>query len=345
MPGMSSRYSVGFVFGAESVRAMIVNVRDGAVAARTSRASALVEAHPPDLKNAATSVCREAIELAQIAPEQVVGIGVALAQGSTSAMLVDLYRSDGAAFFGLRAGLPIYPIVSAAHAIVPGAGVASPSTMVMVIGAGTHLLMNSRIKAAVPGEITVVEHGILPGYIGYEAKQASVGEALDRVAAKYGRSHEDLARQAGALAPGSGGFLGALTPADAAHAYRATIEATAFELRQICDTLRDAGVPVRRFVAAGALPRKNPLLMQVYADVLDARIRPAASEEPVALGAAILGALAAGQEATGHASISQTTHAMAPRQHELLYRPDLRARKLYDDLYKVYRQRALSDDA
>src|SRR5207248_1599365 len=102
----------------------------------------------------------------------------------------------------------------------------------------------------------------------------------------------------------SGAFVGMTLSTQPAQLYRATMEATAFGLRWICDTLRDAGVPVRRFVASGGLPKKSPLLMQIYADVLDAKIRPAASDEPVALGAAILGALAAGSEATGHASIS-----------------------------------------
>ena len=66
-------------------------------------------------------------------------------------------------------------------------------------------------------------------------------------------------------------------------------EFSAFGVRWICDTLRDAGVPVRRFVAAGGLPAKSPLLMQIYADVLDARIKLAPTDQSVALGAAMLG--------------------------------------------------------
>jgi L-ribulokinase len=142
----------------------------------------------------------------------------------------------------------------------------------------------------------------------------------------------------------SGAFVGMTLSTQPAELYRALIEATAFGVRWICDTLRDAGVPVRRFVASGGLPKKSPLLMQIYADVLDARIRPARSDEPVALGAAILGALAAGEQATGHASVSQAIHAMAPRQHEIIYRPDLRARKHYDELYKLYRRLAQNGD-
>jgi L-ribulokinase len=99
-------------------------------------------------------------------------------------------------------------------------------------------------------------------------------------------------------------------------------------------------VPVRRFVASGGLPSKSPLLMQIYADVLNERIKLAESEQSVALGAAILGCLAAGPGATGHASMSQAIHAMARQREDLLYRPDLRARREYDRVYALYRKLA-----
>jgi L-ribulokinase len=121
------------------------------------------------------------------------------------------------------------------------------------------------------------------------------------------------------------------------------MEATAFGLRWIVDTLRDAGVPCRRFCASGGLPAKSPLLMQIYADVLDARIHIPESTEPVALGAAILGCLAAGTEVTGYHSISQAIHAMAHWREDLLYRPDLRARKQYEKIYPLYRALAAGD--
>jgi L-ribulokinase len=77
--------------------------------------------------------------------------------------------------------------------------------------------------------------------------------------------------------------------------------------------------------------------MQIYADVLDARIHLPATDQSVALGAAILGCLAAGWEATGYHSISQAIHAMAHWREDLVYRPDLRHRREYDKLYPLYR--------
>ena len=104
-----------------------------------------------------------------------------------------------------------------------------------------------------------------------------------------------------------------------------------------------SGVPVRRFVASGGLPQKSPLLMQIYADVLNEKIALAASDQSVALGAAILGCLAAGEAVTGYAQVSQAIHAMAHQREDLVYRPDLQARKEYDKLYAMYR--TLADPA
>jgi L-ribulokinase len=83
--------------------------------------------------------------------------------------------------------------------------------------------------------------------------------------------------------------------------------------------------------------------MQIYADVLGEKITLAESDQSVALGAAILGALAAGQEVTGYAEVSQAIHAMARQREDLAYRPDLDAKRAYERLYPLYR--ALADPA
>ena len=232
----------------------------------------------------------------------------------------------------------------------------------MVLGTSSCHMMNSRVEQLVPGIAGVVEDGILPEFFGYETGQASVGDAFAWVAKTFGLSHAELNERAKKLAPGSGGvmaldwFNGCRTPlmdgrlsgafvgltlgTQPEQLYRAVMEATAFGVRWICDTLSEHGVPVRRFVAAGGLPAKSPLLMQIYADVLGEKITLAPTDQSVALGAAILGAIAAGHEATGHAAISQAIHAMAPEREDLAYRPDLAAKKQYQKLYGLYRSLA-----
>jgi L-ribulokinase len=229
----------------------------------------------------------------------------------------------------------------------------------MVLGTSSCHMLNSRIEQFAPGIAGVVEDGILPGYFGYETGQASVGDAFAWLVDTFKLSHEMMSGEAEKLSPGSGGVLaidwfnGCRTPlmdGDLSGAfvgltlstkpeqlYRALIEATAFGLRWIVETLQESGVPVRRFVASGGLPGKNPLLMQIYADVLNEKITLAQSDQSVALGAAILGCLAAGSDVTGYAQMSQAIHAMARQREDLAYRPDLRSRKAYDQIYPLYR--------
>ena len=72
------------------------------------------------------------------------------------------------------------------------------------------------------------------------------------------------------------------------------MEATAFGSKAIADRFREQGVEVREVVALGGIAQKSPFVMQVTADVLDMPIRVARSEQAVALGAAMLAAVAAG---------------------------------------------------
>jgi len=266
---------------------------------------------------------------------------------------------DAAELLGLREDIPVSTAIIDAHSGVPGAGVAAPSTMVMVLGTSSCHMLNSRIEQLAPGIAGVVEDGILPGYFGYETGQASVGDAFAWLVDTFKLSHETLSREAKELPPGAGGvmaidwlngcrtplmdgnvsgaFVGLTLSTKPAQMYRALIEATAFGVKWIVETLQNAGVPVRRFVASGGLPAKSPLLMQIYADVLGEKIALAESDQSVALGAAILGCIAAGTEVTGYAQISQAIGAMARQREDLVYRPDLAARRAYEKLYPMYR--------
>ena len=89
------------------------------------------------------------------------------------------------------------------------------------------------------------------------------------------------------------------------------MEASAYGLRWIIDVLEEAGLPVKRLVATGGLPHHNPFLVQIYADVLGRPITVHPSRQGPALGAAILGVLAAGKAATGFGSAAAAIHAMA----------------------------------
>ena len=101
----------------------------------------------------------------------------------------------------------------------------------------------------------------------------------------------------------SGAFTGLSLRHGPHHMYRAMLEANAFGLRWIVDLLRERGVPVKKFIATGGLPHSSPLFVQVAADVLGENILIHPSQQGPALGAAILGAVAAGKRAGGFSSV------------------------------------------
>ena len=274
-----------------------------------------------------------------------------------------------AKLFGLQPGTPVSAAIIDAHAGVPGAGAAEPGVLVMVLGTSSCHMLNAVESPPVPGVAGVVKDGILPGYFGYETGQAAVGDAFEWLRiALGGDSHTTLADKAANIPPGcdgvraldwmngcrtplmdgslSGAFSGLKLRHTAAHMYRALLEASAFGLRWIVDTMRGGGLPIHRFVATGGLPHHNPLIVQIYADVLGEPISVHPCEYGPALGAAILGTLAAGSEASGFSSSADAIEAMAgtrpgdPKRHEYVYKPYQEHLQTYDVAYNEYRQLA-----
>jgi L-ribulokinase len=111
------------------------------------------------------------------------------------------------------------------------------------------------------------------------------------------------------------------------------LEASACGLRWIVDTLREGGVPVRKFVATGGLPHHNPLFIQICADVLGHKIVIPSSKQGPALGAAILGALAGEAFPDAFSAI----RAVAGRNPSRTVVPRRGAVRVYDRVYSEYR--------
>jgi L-ribulokinase len=135
----------------------------------------------------------------------------------------------------------------------------------------------------------------------------------------------------------SGGFIGLTLGTRPEQLYRAVMEATAYGVRWIRDTLRDAGVPVQSYVASGGLPVRSPLLMQIYADVLGQPIRITTTPEPVARGAAMLGCAAGRAGDATSASIESVIRQMSGGQAEQTISPNPPHRAAYDAGYQHYR--------
>ena len=269
--------------------------------------------------------------------------------------------------FGIPAGTPVSAAIIDAHSGVPGVGASESGTLVMVMGTSSCHMLNSKVERTVPGVAGVVEGGILPGDFGYETGQAAVGDAFDWLRRTVGHSDfTQLTEAAEKLPPGAEGvrcvdwFNGCRTPLmdgslrgafsglhlshKPEHLYRALMEASAFGVRWIVDVLRGSGVEVNRFIATGGMPHHNPLLVQIYADVLGETIAIHPSQQGPAVGAAILGVLAAGSDASGFQSTHEAIESMAgekPGIRDLkIVEPIESNSLLYNDIYREYRELA-----
>ncbi len=117
--------------------------------------------------------------------------------------------------------------------------------------------------------------------------------------------------------------------------YRALIEATAYGKRMIIETFVKNGVPINELVACGGLPDKNPMLMQIYADVIGVPLKISASKQTPALGSAMFGAVVAGKAAGGYDSIVDAAKAMAAVK-DVVYKPIAANQAVYEKLYQEY---------
>ena len=261
---------------------------------------------------------------------------------------------------GLREGIPIAIGAFDVHYGAIGCGV-KEGTLVKVIGTSTCdcavLKVNGRVPE-IPGICGVVPGSILPGLLGVEAGQSAVGDIFKWWVEGVGGDaalHARLTREAARLAPGESGLLaldwnngnrtilidplltgmlvGQSLHTTPAEIYRALIEATAFGARVIIERLKEHGVQIRQVVCAGGIAEKNPLLMQIYADVTGCTMKVAASEQACALGSAVVAAVVAGVQKDFPSAQRAMTALKA-----VSYRPSAARRRTYNQIYAIYRR-------
>lgn len=267
---------------------------------------------------------------------------------------------------GLLPGTPVAAGNVDAHVCALAAGLSRPGQMASILGTSTcHMLLGTK-DVRVPGVCGMVKDGVLPGFWGYEAGQSAVGDhyawltehfvspAFCAAAAEKGLTlHQHLTEQASALAPGESGLIaldwwngnrsilddmelsglliGLSLRTRPEEVYRALLEATAFGTRTIVENYRAHGVQVDEMIALGGVSRKNPLAMQILADVLDMPVRVANAPESGALGSAMLAAACCGLYPT----VGDAVRAMAA-PIDRVYRPIAAHRQAYDALYAEY---------
>ncbi|MFA7563743.1 MAG: ribulokinase [Candidatus Neomarinimicrobiota bacterium] len=256
-----------------------------------------------------------------------------------------------------------------AHMGAVGAGIAT-GILVKILGTSTCDIMvwpNSEKLNDIPGVCGIVDGSVLKGYFGIEAGQSAVGDIFlwfvnNLVPDSFGKTQEEkfenLAKAACGLKPGESGLLaldwnngnrtilvdvrltgllmGQTLHTQAYEIYRALIEATAYGALAIIDRIESYGVPVREIVNCGGLAVKNPLLMQIYADVTGRPMKVSTSEQTPALGAAIFAAVSAGKAHGGYDGVTEAQRAMTSTGKD--YLPDNRNHQTYKELYDLYKQ-------
>jgi L-ribulokinase len=213
----------------------------------------------------------------------------------------------------------------------------------------------------IPGLCGVADGSIVPGSWGIEAGQPAVGDIFHWWVTHFdGRrdAHARLAKAMARLRPGQSGLLaldwnngnrsilvdvrltglliGQTLHTTPPEVYRALIEATAFGARVIIERFEEYGLRVADVVNCGGIAEKNPVLMQIYADVTGRPMALSHSAQTCALGAAICGAVAAGPQRGGYRTIAEAQAALC-RNPPKVFRPVPAARVVYDQLYRLYR--------
>ena len=273
--------------------------------------------------------------------------------------------SEAAQWTDLTEGIAVAVGNVDAHVTIPAAQAIESGQMLAVMGTSTCHVMVGDHLAEVPGMCGAVYGGLVPERWGYEAGQSGVGDVfawfvdhavppdVHEQARERGIGiHEHLTSLAAEQAVGEHGLValdwwsgnrsilvdheltgviaGLTLSSRPQDIYRAVIESTAFGTRKIVEAFDEAGVSVERFVAAGGL-LDNPVLMQIYADVLNRPISVLDSAQGPALGSALHAAVAAGV----HENIEVAAAKMGKRR-DRAYVPDRGHAEAYHRLYGVY---------
>ena len=279
--------------------------------------------------------------------------------------------AEMAALTGLKEGTAVAVGSVDAHVFVPAVGITGEGEMLAIMGTSTcHMLLGKEEKQ-VPGMCGVVEDAIMPGLFGFEAGQCCVGDSfqwfidnclsesvVNEAKERNISVHKLLREKCEAKKPGESGLLaldwfngnrsvlcdidltgmilGMTLQTKPEDIYRALIESTAYGTRMIVDTFNENNVKVNTFYAAGGISQKDPMTMQIYADVLRMPVKIAGTTQGGALGSAIFGAVAAGKANGGYDDVYEAAAVMGKVKDEIFY-PNEENSDIYDKLYAEYK--------
>lgn len=275
---------------------------------------------------------------------------------------------EGAGLTGLTPGTAVTVPIIDGHAGIPGAGVVNAGQMMLILGTSSAHFVLDNVRRDITGICGCVADGVIPGFYAYEAGQSCVGDGFgwfieNCVPEKYAREAQAkgtdtftlLNEKAAELPIGESGIvaldwwngnrspladsdlsgliLGLTLKTKPEEIYRAFIEATAFGTKAIVDRYTQCGIQIHEIRAAGGISRKNPFLMQVYADVLGMPIRVCTSTQATAKGIAVFAAVAGGY----YSSVRDSAAVIADKC-TVCYTPNPENTEKYWPLYREYQE-------
>lgn len=241
-------------------------------------------------------------------------------------------------------------------------GAVEDGSAALVLGTSTVIMLQSGTSCTVDGLCGVVRSGTVPGLYSIEGGQNCTGDMLgwymaNMLPQRCAQEADAAGISAHTLLSGramrpwenkliaidwwngsrsapcdltlSGLLMGMTLSARPEDIYLSMLQGMAVGTRETIEQCRRNGATFTTIRATGGVAKKNPLLMQQYADILGMPIDVADIEQGGAQGAAILAAVASGE----HDTILSACHAMSAKQFTR-YTPDMAHRMEYERLYR-----------
>ena len=253
-----------------------------------------------------------------------------------------------------------------AYAGLVGSGINARKERMMVLGTSSAFMILTEEERCIPGMCASVKNGMVKGFYCHAAGQASSGDALSWIVKNLvGEDYYLKAEEKGldihsyltslvekkrskescliALDWLNGNksilsdtslsslILGLTMDTKVEDIYRAMIEASAFGARVILERLEEYGVKVKRIVASGGISRKNPFIVQLYADVLKRPVYVSGEKEAAAFGGALYASSACGI----YNDMRDAVAAMR-KPYIAIYEPRAEESEGFEELYKEY---------
>lgn len=263
------------------------------------------------------------------------------------------------------------PVVAVAvidsHVVLPAIGAVSDGCLTGALGtSAVYLLLSEQFQPLPKGIEGVAKDGTIRGLWCYEAGQASFGDVLSWFVTTFptGKTPDESFAfyngEAAKLPPGanrlvaldwwngnrvpladsrlSGLLIGLTMSTTSVDIYRALIESISYGARSIIELFEAGGFAINRLVLTSGLAARNPLLVQIMADVLGRSVEIPVIENATSVGAAIHGAVAAGivsdyAEGTRRFGAKDSVSCAPRTEHKTAY----------DALYRNYKR--LCEDA